>query len=369
MKISLLEKREDFDQILKTSLEKNSFRKSNKNRLKIKFYVNKHLNFIASTYLPKSIFQTLINEYSTSLTWWRKGIQIIYVNLATSKLLRVFFSHRSIYLPENFKDFLIIGGNHRIRLFYKSLIDSIVLLKNGENIKFISNDIELRTNNNLSYAPAIFEFGNDWFREEYFNGVPLNRLGDFNKILKLKKEILSVHSTQLIQPNLQKIKLEKYIEVTKKEINSLINNKNIDFVENITGLVSDVFDLLFNNLELGSLNLSWTHGDFQPANILIQNNEFKVIDWEASNMRYYLYDHFTLLSQIRSGIKLKTAVNKFKVEYELLNTDHEVTYEETLLLLIEELRFNLNEEFSQNSILAGLKTQKLCNSIKELIND
>ena len=70
---------------------------------------------------------------------------------------------------------------------------------------------------------------------------------------------------------------------------------------------------LFKRLTIDKIKVSWSHGDFQEANILISKNNYKVIDWEGSNKRYYLYDEFVLLSRIRSNISIEEANRNYSV--------------------------------------------------------
>ncbi|MDN3643792.1 phosphotransferase [Lutimonas halocynthiae] len=363
MRISLLEEREDFDKILKVTLEKTTFFKNRKGKIEKKYFINKYLNFIATNTLSRTVFQTLVNEYSSSLTWWKKGIQLLYVKLASSKLFRSFFAQRDILLSEDFKDYLILGGNHRIRLFYGELKDSIVILKSGENQRFIKNDIAIRTENDLSYAPEIFDSENDWLREEYFNGVPINRLKSKERIEIFIELIIKNHLEELLLPTSVEIPLKNYIQLVEKEVFELISDKKIIVKECVSSLIKKVYSKLFNKLSSTIVKTSWSHGDFQAANILVRDTHYQVIDWEASNKRFYLYDVFTLLSKIRSNIPLKEAIenlNKANTNFEnaiVRNSD------EIILFLIEELRFQINEEFSENFYFSGRKTEKLCHSI------
>ncbi|MFT4683463.1 MAG: hypothetical protein ACI9JT_000267 [Polaribacter sp.] len=369
MRISLLEEREDFDKILKTTLEETTFFKNRKGLKEEKYFINKYLNFIATNTLSGDVFQTLINEYSSSLTWWKKGIQFIYVNLATSKSFRSIFAQRNIKLSEDFKEYLILGGNHRLRLFYGELKDSIVILKSGESQKFIENDIAIRTENNLSYAPQIFDSENDWLREEYFNGIPFNRLESEEKQVDLQKVIISNHLEELLVPTSKDVPLKDYIQLVEKEIFSLLSNEKIKVKKEVSTLIKKVFDTLFTKLSSETVKTSWSHGDFQAANILVSEGSYKVIDWEASNKRFYLYDVFTFLSQIRSNISLTSAIDTFKKTSIKFEKTDSGAKDKIILLLIEELRFNMNEEFSENFYFSGQKTEKLCHSITSYIHD
>ena len=369
MRISLLEKREDFDKILKKTLEETNFFK-NRNSLKFeKYFINKYLNFIATNSLSSDIFKTLINEYSSSLSWWKKSAQITYVYLATSRFFRSFFSQRTIWLSKDFEDYLILGGNHRLRLFYGKLKDSIIILKSGESQKFIKNDIAIRTENNLSYAPKILESENDWLREEYFDGIPINRLESQERIKKLRKVIINNHLEELLIPSLKQIPLNDYIQLIKNEVYVFSNNVNIKVKKDVLTSIKKTFDNLFMKLSVDNVKISWSHGDFQDANILVGESTYKVIDWEASNKRFYLYDVFTLLSQIRSNISFTTAFDNFEIINRNFEKTNIMTNDDIVLLLIEELRFHLNEEFSVNFYISDEKIKKLCVSITSYFHE
>ena len=47
------------------------------------------------------------------------------------------------------------------------------------------------------------------------------------------------------------------------------------------------------------LGVTMTHGDFQNANILTNDRDLRVIDWETAMLRSQLYDLATLCSDIR----------------------------------------------------------------------
>jgi hypothetical protein len=367
MRISLLEEREDFDKILKDTLEKTTYFKIRKGNNECKYVVNKYLNFISTKTLHRNVFQTLVNEYSSSLIWWKKGMQLIYVKLATSMFFRSLFAQRSMMISEDFKDYLILGGNHRLRLFYGELKDSIVILKSGENQKFIKNDVAIRTENDLTYAPEIFDSENDWLREEYFNGVPFNRIESEERKGILRDVIINNHLEELLLPTSREIPLNDYILLIENEVLDFLNDENITVKKDVSTLIQKVFSSLFMKLSSNTVKISWSHGDLQAANILVSDQNYKVIDWEASNKRFYLYDVFTFFSKIRSNISLTVAIENYKNVNTSFNKISNGTEEEIILLLIEELRFHMNEEFSKNFYAPGSKTEKLCYSITAYI--
>ena len=137
MRISLLDKRENFDKILKATLSNSTFLSGRTDELSTKFYINRYLNFIATNKLPTQVFQVLKNEYSFSTSIWKSVIQKQYVHLAIKPALRKILSHRAIELPSFFSAYLILGGNHRIRLFSNVSNATVVILKKGERHDYI----------------------------------------------------------------------------------------------------------------------------------------------------------------------------------------------------------------------------------------
>ena len=368
MRISLLKKREEFEKILKKTLRASSIFGDNHKVGESNFYVNKYLNFIATKKLPENVFQILVNEYSSSLSWWKKGVQSLYVRLAISKRFRVFFSHNTAKLPSHFENLLILGGNHRLRLFSVKLESSYVLLKNGERDTYIKNDIAIRKENNIQYAPQILNYGKDWLEEEYFEGIPINRLENQSKRKELIYSIFNSHFKALNQTNIKSHDKIDYINILRNEVTQILSNKKIIVKGELIEKMQSVFELLFSKLKEDKIKVSWSHGDFQQANILLVNNVCKVIDWESSDKRFYLYDAFVLLGKIREDISLQEALDNFGEEMGILNLDEKVEKDAVILLLIEELRFNINESFSANFYESGTQTESLCNAIMEFIN-
>ena len=99
MRISLLEKRENFSEVLESSLKSNTFIDVSSQKKSV-YYVHKYLNFVATKELSTTVFQPLVNEYSSAIKWWKKLLQYAYVNISISKIFRARFSQESLLLPE-----------------------------------------------------------------------------------------------------------------------------------------------------------------------------------------------------------------------------------------------------------------------------
>lgn len=360
MRISLLEKREDFYKILNTTLSTYA-ENINVSSLKSSFFVvNRYLNFIADPCLPSSLFVILKNEYSNSQVKWKKIFQFAYVQLAVKRVLRLLFAQKVIRLPTYFSKFLILGGNHRIRLFSDEIDGSLVILKSKESDKFLYNDIRIRESFHLSFAPVILDKGKDWFIEEYFEGIPINRLArqsDYNLDVLMKS-----YEAELLELSKEVVSISHYKNFVNKDIETVFIGHSKVYLNDIEKLVSKTIKALFDLIKISRVEVSWTHGDLQEANILVKNGKIKVIDWESADKRFYLYDYFTLFSKIRTNISLNIAIDIFLAKFP---NDMDVIY----CLLIEELRFALNEEWSFNYKSSGINTRKLCNDILNLINE
>ena len=365
MRISLLEKRENFYDILSKTLESSHL--ISNNSIKKLYYVNKYLNFISSPSLPNYVFENLVNEYSYSLTIWKRFFQKSYVDMATSQKFRGFFSHKKILIPTCFEQFLILGGNHRIRLFKKDLKSSYVILKHGESSKFIENDIKLRGNISLSYAPKILNYGNNWIEEEYLRGFPLNRINNKKKSNQLEKVLLNMHLNELLVYCKTEISNTKYRQIIFSKIENILNNKNFISMPYYIDNIRKTLSILLDKLTEKEVAISWSHGDFQYSNVLVDNDKLIVIDWESADKRFYLYDLFVFFGQTRSSIPLSKSIHNF--ENKCLKLGFNIDFKKVILCLIEELKYLVTEDFSENFSLSGKKANSFCNSVLNFLNE
>jgi len=270
-------------------------------------------------------------------------------------------------LPERFKQYLILGGNHRLRIFGNGLTSSYVILKKGESNKFITNEISLRSEFNLPYAPRLISTGSSWLQEEYIEGIPLNRLADSGKRETIRAQLLEIHNRQLITPSGFKLKTKDYLDEKLEKLEFLFSSKEINITKDIKKEIESTFKLLCDQFDpLGEVEVSWTHGDFQSGNVLVSGSSFKVIDWEASEKRFGLYDMFVLLGDIRSNGNLEKALELFEMKRQLLNIQNNTLPDWKPLIMLEELLFSIDEDCSINFYRSGENTLELCKQIKTI---
>lgn len=396
MRISLLEKREDFNLIFSKTLSdywSSQFGKSikvrneNSNGSAVNnLYAHKYFNFIAAANTPAYAFEALKKEYSKSKSPFKSFLLRSYFNLSIHKWLLPFFAHTSFVvdpgIPEN-RTFIIFGGNTRLRIVFPDEKKTIVLLKNGFDPVYIENEIKFRSSNELTIAPTWIEADKEGyhFTEAYTPGFPLNRLKETAQLATLKLEALHTLLEEVVAPASEKVMMKKYCYTKLDEINDLMstlqNEKQKKHVSAFVGRLTSSVD----NHE-GELLLSNSHGDFQEANILLTDDGLKVIDWETVGKRSVTYDFFTIQLQARGRISTEQIGEKNPLIYESVNTwyqkkldlnlDHEYS-KYLFVFIIEEFYYALKSScspvFHQNGIALDSKTVGLELVFQELANE
>lgn len=370
MKISQLVLREDLYQILEDTIKNNSFF-SKLSSIEDDYDTYKsfqYLNIIISESLQKNVREALVFEYTLSKSTVKRLLQKTYVYLAFLPGMSRLFVHEKLKLHKKLNYFAIVPGNHRVRFFSSDLKEIILLLKEGERAKFVENEIKARHGNNISYAPRIISHGDDWLIEEFVEGVPLNRVRQNFNVNKTIDSLIQSHLKELINKEKNTLAVEEYIKFCLDEIHTLteIVSDNSE-KETILNTVVKILDSIRAD-NLADIEVSMTHGDFQKGNIRINSkNEIFVLDWEAADSRFYLYDLFVMFSEIRSGNDLESS---FKLFFNDINKfdNIEKKYSKKMiktLLCFEELRFHMNEDISENYFNSGGK----CSSVAKRINN
>lgn len=339
MRISLLEQREPFGKIFEETM--NRFwsyklgeevvtqyldikdKSSIQNDSSI-FYGNVYLNNFSKKNTSPVIFEVIRKEYSRSNRKILRLVQWLYVKLATTKFILKLFAQRKLVINTNIQenDFLILGGNNRLRILKPLEKKSVIILKSGFSKEFILKEIELRRQYNIDFAPQLIDFSveEEWIEEGYAPGTPINRLEN-DLQLKYEKEALSLVTKTIIEPSLKKIKAKPHLKSLCDNLTQYLNEHFTDnsfapFVE----LLAEIERLVNEVSENEETMVSWSHGDFQMANILLQeSNEIVVIDWETSNHRCAFYDFITLKYNIRYSNELSSWINQ------VLSTDNQLT--------------------------------------------
>ena len=341
MRISLLLKREPFSKILEQTLSAYWSEKYAK-PIKVSWLrpwhfdfrrvaheqcwlVNDYLNSIFLPEAPDTLFEPIRSEFSYSLVKWRRPIQKSFVRLALSWPTSLIFSTAlmlvSPALPQD-NQLLIIPGNHKIRLIDQEKRISVAIMKRGFDGRFINNELDSRyLAEELGLpVPVLLDVAEDksWFSESTISGTPINRLTNGNQATQAQR--LACHALQdFAKKTLVFIPFIEYLEGLQKAIQTQIANNHLFSEEqklNLCALVKVVAD---NALDIcsdaqESLGLVQTHGDFQSANILLDQGRIWLIDWEYSTRRQAGYDLLTLFLQSRHPVGLAGRLQIFENE-------------------------------------------------------
>ena len=112
------------------------------------------------------------------------------------------------------------------------------------------------------------------------------------------------------------------------------------------------FEKISSSIETKEINVVVTHGDFQPANIIIDStNDYSayVIDWEYSKQRYFLYDVLVFEVEARKTIGLAERLkalnpDKFNWICQSLNIKYLDSKNDLIkVFLLEDFRLRIEE--------------------------
>ena len=368
--------REDFQDIFSKTLKGYLVKKKQWNgdifwgikprRKALNLFVNGRINIIFPPNLSSIDIRTFAAEYSYNKNILVRFAQSLYVYLSSTKLFREAFVSDKLTIqpcPEDFSDICILPGNHSIRIVNLKLHNCIVLLKLGYRLDKLKNAINVRTSYPDLPGPAInsWSFDEGWYQEDRIVGLPIDRVssqGDRAIALAAAYSFL----TKLRKDTNEKVSIPHWACNKSDEIDVALDLLPDCYGEKIRNRVKTLKLWLLESvasypLSNKELNISTTHGDFQPANILVPSaiGEEKVylIDWEYSGVRCSHYDLCVYHLNARSPAGLaKRAGQLFGNAARLaeiiasVGLEQEVASDKNLLLitfLIDELLFRLND--------------------------
>ena len=216
----------------------------------------------------------------------------------------------SVFQLDDWYDIGNIDALKRTRSKIKGTIH--VLDKEDENIfvfddfviKFFSNkkvcyDRVLRTKNLKGLVPTLIESSENFYKYRYVNADLLSDVVDVNKFTNLlnwsKQNLWIPKEDSLFEKNALSFYKDKTILRIEKFLEKYNLNDSRDY---INGMYIPTIKDLINEIDFSSLIgfPSGFHGDFILDNILVNNDDFTLIDWrqdfngsiDAGDMRYDL---------------------------------------------------------------------------------
>jgi len=336
MRISMLLEREPFPALLKAALEsflpeisgeshcvewrnRISARNSTpKGALGQKWVCNAYLNAIFIPGGSKSALEPVLNEYSRSTVWWRRPVQRAYVSLASTAVTARWLAQALLTITPGVpdaQDWLIMGGNHKIRLVNRTADRVYGIAKSEYDLTFVQREIQGRI---LAErfdvpVPSLRQSGElrAWFGEAYMSGRPLNRIGDD---VAAQKTLLEAYGAldKFAKNTLRKVLLADYVsELSARLLQLLAATRVVPEAMKLRmqGDIGRLADWLFKGAPR-EFGICLSHGDFQPANIMVRpDGGIYLIDWEYSDYRQAGYDAlvFGLRSRFPTGVAQRLA--------------------------------------------------------------
>jgi hypothetical protein len=335
MRINLLLQREPFGRVLEKTLSSywedvyekayqvhwNPDRKVRKTAEQI-WLGNIYLNAIFTPDIDRAAFAPVRNEFTQSIIRWRRPLQKVYVAAALSSWGATWLSQIRLIVEPGIPTSshqLIVAGNHKIRILNHQQRLVTAILKAGYPGHFFQREIQVRQQASRYGIPVpeLLQVSPDrtWFREKYINGTPLNRTNDRVKVLNALVKIVKSYRP-FLDHTARGENLLDYATHLHDSIESFIDaSRLITKIQKQT--LYDTVKMLMQRVKKFSENsntkmvTALTHGDFQPANILVNSNETWLIDWEYADRRQIGYDALVYGLQSRFPEGLGQRLQKF----------------------------------------------------------
>jgi len=366
MQISLLLKREPFPDILERTLEgflpqltghshrvRWSPKSARPDPEAQHWFCNHYVNAIFAKGAPREVFRPVVGEFCRSPSAWRRPWQRGYVALASSSRLASILAQSRLEISPpitDARDWLIVGGNHKIRLLNPRTLQCYSVLKEGFDVEFLQTEVSARrraVEAGVS-VPVIRQVASDetWFLEDYVAGVPLNRLSSRDAA----KQTLSGAMNELnrfSESTTRPMGVRTYTQSLASAARaSLSSAKAVDTslrtrVETCIGRLLEALEPVADDL----VTTARCHGDLQPGNILWRGDGHWIIDWEYAARRQVGHD--TLIFQLRTRFPkgLATRLGSFVASGLEGREDQGRSHRRRTahILCLEELELNLRE--------------------------
>lgn len=348
---------------------------------------NIYLNAIFVHEAQPQIFLPIQQEFGRSRRWWLRPAQAAYVTLATRRPTARWLAQAAVAVSPALveaENVLIVAGNHKLRLLNGAEQRVYGILKHGFRPDFMRREIEARqTAQALELpVPPLCEIAEDktWFSERYVSGRPINRLADGaasqQAALRAARDL-----RRFLEHGAVDSVAKEYAAALVERLKRLIQTQHL-LTTTTKRKLSDSIDEILAEINRRSATVSrrfvlaQTHGDFQPANILVNEAGHWLIDWEYSQRRQVLYDALVYGLAARSPRGLADRVRRYpQCVPDMLESalwpdaaqDLATRRLRVMVFLLEELELQLTENANASFTQAGDGLMMLIAELQELL--
>lgn len=257
--------------------------------------VNLNINAIFRGGVSPQALENIKREFSTSVVRWKRPFQRLYFWLATSAAARL-TAHAVLRVEPSIpgaSQCLIIPGTHKIR--FVDAAEGIVYchLKSGSSSAHFHSEIRARefaASKGLPVPRIVHSLSENCIAEEVVVGTPLNRLTSSEEQAIGVQRALDAMQL-LYRPTSRQTSIAEYEASIMAQVAAMSASR-----EGVspTGMSALAQRLCGHGDGAGEeIEIVRSHGDFQPGNILYNNGEIWLIDWEYSQDRQRQYDLLT----------------------------------------------------------------------------
>ena len=169
--------------------------------------------------------------------------------------------------------------------------------------------------------PKLLEWDDDgkWYTEERVIALPWNRLSD-NLIKGYALSEAQKALVDLYGLDYEVVKVSARLSSLMSPLGMAIDKLSALYTADDKARLKNIINWLNNIAHTGGgeqVDIVQTHGDFQPANILIDTNngnKLYIIDWEYSEKRPIFYDALVFASECRSPKGMANRIHQLSLQ-------------------------------------------------------
>ncbi|HYP27609.1 MAG TPA: phosphotransferase [Blastocatellia bacterium] len=276
---------------------------------------NIYLNAFFTPEVNPELFDPIKREFARSVVRWRRPLQRAYVAMSVWRMGAPWMAQANLSVTPSVPDVenkILVAGNHKLRILDLKARAAYAISKGEFGNGFLRREVIARREAARLRLPvpelkSVADDGS-WFSESYVSGTPLNRLADPESAGRAASRAAR-DLFRLLEETAGEEHVSDYCERLRERIMSHVEGSHLlsefdrrQIGRSVKSLAREVDRLraVAGNRVVTAL----AHGDFQPANILSNEDGVWLIDWEYSGRRQSGYDAlvFALGSRFPEGL-------------------------------------------------------------------